>query len=227
MPTVFITGANRGLGLEFASQYAAAGWRVIATCRDPGKADDLKAVDGDIRVEAMDVDDDGSVASLANTLQDEAIDLLINNAGIYGPRGQSPEDMDFEAWDRVLRTNAMSPFRVTMAFLPNVLKSDQKIIAALSSRLGSLNENQSGGEYIYRSSKAALNAALKGLSYDLAGSGVRVILLHPGWASTDMGGPSAPVNPTDSVTGLRKVLANIKDGETGVFYNYDGSMLEW
>jgi NAD(P)-dependent dehydrogenase (short-subunit alcohol dehydrogenase family) len=227
MPTVFITGANRGLGFEFAKQYAADGWRVIAACRDPAKAEALSAVEGDVQVETMDVDDDASVASLSDKLKDEAIDLLINNAGIYGPKHLSAEDMDYEAWGRVLRTNSMSPFRVTMAFLQQVRNSDQKIIATLSSKMGSLNENQDGGEYIYRSSKAALNAALKGLSYDLADTGIRIMLMHPGWASTDMGGPSAPLLPADGVAGLRKVLAGIKDGETGVFYDYNGGELAW
>ena len=227
MPTVFITGANRGLGFEFAKQYAADGWRVIAACRDPVKAEALSAVEGDVQVETMDVDDDASVASLSDKLKDEAIDLLINNAGIYGPKHLSAEDMDYEAWGRVLRTNTMSPFRVTMAFLQQVRNSDQKIIATLSSKMGSLNENQDGGEYIYRSSKAALNAALKGLSYDLADAGIRIVLMHPGWASTDMGGPSAPLLPADGVAGLRKVLAGIKDGETGVFYDYNGGELAW
>ena len=227
MPTVFITGANRGLGFEFAKQYAADGWRVIAACRDPAKAEALSAVEGDVQVETMDVDDDASVASLSDKLKDEAIDLLINNAGIYGPKHLSAEDMDYEAWGRVLRTNTMSPFRVTMAFLQQVRNSDQKIIATLSSKMGSLNENQDGGEYIYRSSKAALNAALKGLSYDLADAGIRIMLIHPGWASTDMGGPSAPLLPADGVAGLRKVLAGIKDGETGVFYDYNGGELAW
>ena len=227
MPTTFITGANRGLGFEFAKQYAADGWRVIAACRDPAKAEALSAVEGDVQVETMDVDDDASVASLSDKLKDEAIDLLINNAGIYGPKHLSAEDMDYEAWGRVLRTNTMSPFRVTMAFLQQVRNSDQKIIATLSSKMGSLNENQDGGEYIYRSSKAALNAALKGLSYDLADAGIRIMLMHPGWASTDMGGPSAPLLPADGVAGLRKVLAGIKDGETGVFYDYNGGELAW
>ena len=227
MPTVFITGANRGLGFEFAKQYAADGWRVIAACRDPAKAEALSAVEGDVQVETMDVDNDASVASLSDKLKDEAIDLLINNAGIYGPKHLSAEDMDYEAWGRVLRTNTMSPFRVTMAFLQQVRNSDQKIIATLSSKMGSLNENQDGGEYIYRSSKAALNAALKGLSYDLADAGIRIMLMHPGWASTDMGGPSAPLLPADGVAGLRKVLAGIKDGETGVFYDYNGGELAW
>ena len=227
MPTVFITGANRGLGFEFAKQYAADRWRVIAACRDPVKAEALSAVEGDVQVETMDVDDDASVASLSDKLKDEAIDLLINNAGIYGPKHLSAEDMDYEAWGRVLRTNTMSPFRVTMAFLQQVRNSDQKIIATLSSKMGSLNENQDGGEYIYRSSKAALNAALKGLSYDLADAGIRIVLMHPGWASTDMGGPSAPLLPADGVAGLRKVLAGIKDGETGVFYDYNGGELAW
>ena len=227
MPTVLITGANRGLGFEFARQYADDGWRVVASCRDPAKADVMNAVEGDVRVEKMNVDADESVNALADKLMDEPIDLLINNAGIYGPRHQPAEDMDYEAWGQVLRTNTMSPFRVTMAFLPHVLKGEKKIIASLTSRLGSLADNTSGGKYIYRSSKSALNGAMKGLSIDLAKDGIRMVLLHPGWASTDMGGSNAPVKPADSVAGMIGVIAGLKKGETGVFYDYDGDTVAW
>ncbi|MDA1089098.1 MAG: SDR family oxidoreductase [Proteobacteria bacterium] len=227
MSTILITGANRGLGLEFAKQYAADGWRVIAACRDPAKASDLSAAAGDIQIETLDVDDQASVDRLAEKLKDDAIDLLINNAGIYGPRHLPAEDMDYEAWGQVLRTNTMSPFRVTMAFLPHVKKSDKKVIATLSSKLGSLKGNRGGGEYIYRSSKAALNTVMKGLSFDIADDGVSFVLLHPGWSSTDMGGPNAPVKPADGVAGLIKVLAGIKSGETCVYYDYEGNELDW
>ncbi|HJO75426.1 MAG TPA: SDR family oxidoreductase [Rhodospirillales bacterium] len=227
MPTVLITGANRGLGFEFAKQYAADGWRVIAACRVLSEAEALNAVEGDIRIETMDVDDDSSVATLSEKLQGEAIDLLINNAGIHGPRKLTAQTMDYEAWEQVLRTNTMSPFRVTAAFLPHVLKSGDKLIATVSSRLGSMGDNKGGGDYIYRSSKAGLNAVMKGLSIDLADDGIRMVLLHPGWVSTDMGGPNAPVKADESVTGMRRVIAGIKEDETGVFYNYDGSALGW
>ena len=227
MPTVFITGANRGLGLECTKQYAADGWQVIAACRAPATADALNAAEGDIQIVSLDVDDDASVTALADKMGDVTIDLLINNAGIYGPRHQPAKDIDYQAWEQVLRTNTMSPFRVTMAFLPHVGKSDRKMIATLSSRLGSLNENQAGGEYIYRSSKAAVNAALKGLSVDLADDGFRFVLMHPGWSSTDMGGPNAPVKPADGVAGLRKVLASISIDETCSFYDYEGNVLAW
>lgn len=227
MPTVLITGANRGLGLEFARQYGAGGWRVIATCRDPAKAETLSASEGDIRIEALDVDDGASVDSLADKLKGESIDVLINNAGVYGPRGLTARTMDYEAWGQALRTNTMSPFRVSAAFTPQVVKSQQKVIATISSRLGSMGENQDGRRYIYRSSKAALNAVMKGLAIDLAGDGIRMVLLHPGWVSTDLGGPNAPVKADESVAGMRRVIAGLKEDETGVFVAYDGAALSW
>ncbi len=227
MPTVLITGANRGLGLEFARQYSNDGWRVIATCRDPAKAETLRAIEGGLRIEALDVDDGASVASLAEKLKGESIDVLINNAGVYGPRGLTARTMDYEAWGQVLCTNTMSPFRVSAAFTPHVVKSQKKVIATISSRLGSMGENQEGRRYIYRSSKAALNAVMKGLAIDLADVGIKMVLLHPGWASTDMGGPNAPVKADESVTGMRRVIAGLKDGETGVFIAYDGAALSW
>jgi NAD(P)-dependent dehydrogenase (short-subunit alcohol dehydrogenase family) len=135
--------------------------------------------------------------------------------------------MDYEAWGQVLCTNTMSPFRVTAAFLPHLLNSEKKIVATISSRLGSMSENQEGRRYIYRSSKAALNAVMKGLAIDLADDGIRVVLLHPGWVSTDLGGPNAPVKAGESVTGMRRVIGGLKDGETGIFIDYNGNELTW
>ncbi|NQU60277.1 MAG: SDR family oxidoreductase [Rhodospirillales bacterium] len=227
MPTVFITGANRGLGLEFARQYAADGWRVIATCRDPGKANDLKAVEGDVIIETLDVDDTAAAKKLADNLDDGAIDVLINNAGIYGPREEGLDNIDYAAWEKVLHTNVLSPMAVTAAFAGKVAASEHKTIAVLSSILASIESNVAGGKYIYRSSKAAVNAIFKSLSIDLGGQGIKVVMLHPGWAKTDMGGPKAAVDIPDSVTGLRAVLAKLTDADNGGFFTYEGKTLPW
>lgn len=168
MPTVFITGASRGLGLEFARQYAAEGWRVLATCRAPAQAPALNAVAGDVTVLALDVADRAAVAGLPALVGDGAIDILINNAGIYG-RGQSLGRIDYAGWENVLRTNVLGPIGVTEALLPNLMRAKRARIALMSSKMGSIADNMSGGTYAYRSSKAALNAAGRSLAHDLAG----------------------------------------------------------
>ena len=227
MPAVFITGASRGLGLEFASQYAKEGWHVIATCRNPAEANALKSIEGDVRIETLDVVDGKSVSALKSSLGNEAIDVLSNNAGIFGPRNPTLDPMDYDAWDEALRTNTMAPLRIIAAFAPNVARSGLKTIVTLSSILGSIAENSAGGDYIYRSSKAAVNAVMKSLSIDLAGEGIRVVLLHPGWVQTDMGGSEAAIAPPESVTGMRAVIAGLTESDSGRFFNYDGTEVPW
>ena len=151
MPTVFITGASRGLGLEFARQYCTDDWRVIATCRDPAKAETLSAIGGGLRIEALDVDDGASIASLAEKLKGESIDVLINNAGIFGPKDLTRDNVDYDAWGRVFRTNVMGPLAVSSALLSNVENSEGKSIATVTSRMGSIGDTTGGEEYIYRS----------------------------------------------------------------------------
>lgn len=227
MPTVMITGASRGLGLEFARQYAADGWRVIATCRAPARADALNAIGG-VDVHALDVDDFDAVAELAEALSGTAIDVLINNAGIYGPKGYSLNEMDFSVWGEVMRTNAMAPLRVSQCFAPHVAASALKCIATLSSKMGSMADNTSGGSYIYRSSKAAVNAVMKSLAHDLAGQGIGVLILHPGWVRTDMGGSAGLIDADFSVAGMRQVIAARGDlSHSGGFFNYDGAEIPW
>lgn len=174
MPTVLITGASRGIGREFARQYEAGGWRVIATCRDPSKYD----LEGEVY--RLDVTDPDSVAALHRELKGEAIDLLINNAGIYGPRGLEFGSLDYDSWEEVLRTNVLGPMRVAEAIIDQVAASEKKKMVFISSKVGSITDNSSGGSYIYRSSKTALNMAVKSLSLDLSGKGVITLLLHPG-----------------------------------------------
>ncbi|HIN21027.1 MAG TPA: SDR family oxidoreductase [Rhodospirillales bacterium] len=227
MPSVLITGANRGLGLEFTRQYAADGWRVFAACRDPAGARDLAAVEGDVSAETLDVDDGPQVAALANKLSGQPIDVLINNAGIYGPKDVTRDTVVYDAWGQVFRTNAMSPLAVSAAFAANVAQGGQKKIITLSSIMGSIAENDSSGDFIYRSSKAAVNAVMKSLAGDLKSEGITVAVLHPGWVRTDMGGPDASIEAPESVTGMRAVIAGLKESDSGRFLNYDGTEIPW
>ncbi|MDJ0950803.1 MAG: SDR family oxidoreductase [Alphaproteobacteria bacterium] len=227
MPTVLITGANRGIGLEFARQYAADGWRVLAACRDPEAAADLKAVDGEVSVHRLDVTEPDEIAALAGEIGGAPIDLLLNNAGVYGPRSSPLGGIDYDAWAETLRVNALAPMRIVEAFVDNVAESAQKKIVAITSKMGSMASNTTGGAYIYRSSKAALNAATRSLTLDLARREISVLLLHPGWVRTDMGGTSADVGVEESVTGMRRVIDRLDGSLSGRFFNYDGSEIPW
>lgn len=227
MPTVMITGASRGLGLEFARQYAKDAWRVIATCRDPAAAADLKAVEGSLHIHALDVTDHKAIRALALALEGRAVDVLINNAGVYGPREVPFGDMDYGAWADVLGVNTLAPYAVTECFAGHVAASDLKIVVSITSRMGSIASIDKGGAYIYRSSKAALNAVMKGLSHELKSMGITVAVLHPGWVKTDMGGPDASIDAPVSVSGLRRVIAGLKPGDSGKFFNYDGDEIPW
>ena len=223
MPRVLVTGANRGIGLEFVRQYAADGWHVIACCRKPGEADALKKLKGEVSIEALDVTDDDQIAKLGARLKGQAIDLLINNAGIYGSR----KGTGTAAWLDVLRVNTIGPFRLAEALSPHVARSERKLIVSLTSGMGSIASNDDGGFPMYRSSKAALNMVMKGLSVELKAQGVTVVVFSPGWVKTDMGGKSAPLTVHDSITSLRKTIAKLKPADSGKFLNYDGKPLPW
>ena len=172
MPSTLITGANRGLGLEFARQYLADGWQVYAACRNPASASELRRLaddsDNRLRMLAMDVTDPASIQAAAAELDGQAIDLLLNNAGIIGPRGQTIGNIDYEAWAEVLAVNTMGPMRVSEAFVEHVARSDRKLIVTLTSGMGSIGDNTSGGSVVYRSSKAAVNMVTRSLAVDLA-----------------------------------------------------------
>ena len=222
-----ITGSNRGLGLECARQYANEGWRVIATCRNPGNAIKLASLKGELEIHALDISDHGQILSLADSLREEAIDLLFNNAGIFDPSPSQLVDIDYNAWENFIRVNVMSPLMVCATFSDHVAASDLKKIAIMSSKMGSIDDNNSGGSYIYRSSKAALNAVMKSLSIDLAPRGISVAILHPGWVRTDMGGPNGLIDAPESVNGLLKVIKDLNLKNSGRFYSYDGSEIAW
>lgn len=227
---LFITGANRGIGLEMVKQFSQSGWRISACCRNPESATELTALaasNNDIQVYPLDVTDYQAVANLAEQLQGEHYDLLINNAGIYGPKGSSLKDLDIEAWRQVFETNTIAPLKLIQAFSPHVAASQGKQIAILSSKMGSISDNQSGSAYIYRSSKTALNQVIKSLSIDLAPQGIKVIALHPGWVRTAMGGPNGLIDSKQSVAGLKQVMTAGDEVKSGHFYNYDGSEIDW
>ena len=225
MPTVMITGASRGIGLEFVRQYAGEGWRVIALCRNPAAATDLAAVAGDVTVGAIDVDDMASVTAASAAFADSPIDLLINNAGI-NVRAASLQDVDYEGWLRNLDTNILGPIRVVQAFLPQVKAGDGKKLVYISSKMGSIAENTGGG-MIYRTSKTGLNMAVSCLALELAPKHITSLLFHPGHVRTDMGGAAAPVTTGESVSGMRKVIAGAGMADNGQFFNYDGAALLW
>jgi NAD(P)-dependent dehydrogenase (short-subunit alcohol dehydrogenase family) len=222
MPTILITGANRGLGLEFARQYAADGWRVLATVRNPlsGKA----ASDAGAEIYVADIADAPSLARLKEALKDVAFDIVLNNAGIYGER-QKFGSVDEAEFMRVMRVNALAPLKVAEAFADQM--AGRKLIASVSSLMGSIADNSSGGFHAYRASKAALNMVMKGLSVDLRERGITTIALSPGWVRTDMGGPQAPLEPAEAIAGLRRVLEKVSLADSGKFFHFDGSELPW
>ncbi len=223
--SVLITGANRGVGLEFARQYAADGWRVLACCRAPEQSDALQQLG--VEIHPLDVADPASIVALKAALVGMPIDLLVNNAGVSGGDHQSFGDIDYTAWEQTLITNTFGPYRMVEAFVDNIAISTGKTIANISSHMGSITHYDSGDEYIYRSSKTALNMVSYNLSIDLKDRGVTVLAFHPGWVVTDMGGPDAPVTPSDSVQGIRRTIAQCGPEKSGAFLNYDGTSLPW
>ncbi len=231
MNTVLVTGANRGLGLEFARQYAADGWKVYAACRRPDEASALGRLaagsGGHVEAIALDVTDAASVRTAAAELAGIPIDLLVNNAGVGSPKGQKLGSLDYAAWQRVLDTNTLGPMRVVEAFLGNVEKGRQKKIVTITSGMGSIGDNGSGGSYAYRSSKAAVNMVVKSLSIDLAERGITCVVMNPGWVRTDMGGPGGRLSPEQSIVGMRKVIAGLTPADSGKFFNHDGGQYPW
>ena len=231
MSSVLITGANRGLGLEFAADYAADGWQVFAACRSPAEAEQLKDLTrktGDrVSVFAMDVTDLGSIRNAATQLREAAIDVLINNAGIGGPRGQTTGNVDYKAWGHVLDVNTMGPLRVLEAFIDQLARSERKLVVTITSGMGSIGDNTSGGSIPYRSSKAAVNMVVRSAAIDLAKRHITWVLLSPGWVTTDMGGPGARLTPQQSVSAMRGLIAKLRPDDSGKFIHYDGREYPW
>lgn len=222
--TVLVTGANRGIGLELATQLHARGVKVIATARKPAQAEALQALG--VRVEQLDVVDADSVAALAQRLQGEPVDMLINNAGVGGEAGGSIATTDFEKLAWVFDVNSTGPMRVTQALLPNLQAGAGKTVVQIGSVMGSIEQN-GGGYYGYRASKAALNMLNKSLAVELGKAGFVCVVLHPGWVKTRLGGAGAPVAVQDSVAGLLTVIDGLSAEDNGGFIDYQGQSIPW
>lgn len=231
MPAVLITGANRGLGYEFASQYLADGWRVFAACRHPGEASVLqrltKSSEGKLSIIEMDVTSAESVRNAAAQLDGAAIDLLINCAGIAGQRGQRTGNTDYDSWAHVLDVNTIGPLRVLESFIDHVARSERRLVVTITSAMGSIADNTYGGYIPYRSSKAAVNMVMRSAAIDLAARGISCVLVHPGWVRTDMGGPKAPLSPQESVEAMRRLIDTFGPSHSGKFYSYNGREYPW
>ena len=236
MPTVLVTGANRGLGLEFSRQYLADGWDVIAVCRDPGSATALAALGSDnsrLRILGADLSDLGAIDGLAKGIGDRPVDLLINNAGVFGPKRRADGDyrqtfgqIDYDAWMDVLRINALAPLKLAESLFSNVMASDRKTIVTISSQLGSIGEGDSA-LYAYRTSKAAVNMAMATLSREAGAEGAIVVVFNPGWVRTDMGGDDAVLSAEDSVRSVRGQIESLTPADSGAFIDYDGRRIPW
>ena len=232
MKTALITGANRGIGLEFCRQYAADDWRVLACSRYPEKSDELNRLASRnpelIKVHALDVADHLEIDRLGQILADESIDLLINNAGIYPHSDKNGfGHTDYAEWIQAFRINTMAPLKMAETFAAQIARGKQKTIVTITSKMGSISDNSGGGSYLYRSSKAAVNMVVKSLAIDLKPLGITAVVFHPGWVRTDMGGPNAMISPEQSVSGMRHVISGLAPADSGKFFAYDGQPIPW
>ena len=227
---VLITGASRGIGLELTRQYSAKPeWQVIATCRNPAKAKELielKEQQGNIDVLTLDITSPESVMTLADSVKGLAIDVLINNAGMYGPNAPLLA-VDIEAWHKVFHINCIGPIHLAQQLHGNLEQGLLKKIVTISSDMGSIQKNTGGGAYLYRSSKSALNSAMYSLSLDLKSAGFTILMVHPGHVKTDMGGPNAKIEVLDSAQGIIELIRSCSIEDSGTFFDWTGAQLPW
>jgi NAD(P)-dependent dehydrogenase (short-subunit alcohol dehydrogenase family) len=222
--TCVVTGANRGIGLELARQLSERGDAVIATARDPEAATDLNELG--VRVEELDVANTKSASAFARRLKGTPVDLLIHNAAV-GVAGPAVEKVDAESVEEHVRVNAIGPLRLTQSLLPNLRAGERKLVVAISSGLGSISENSTGGWVAYRISKAALHQVMRTLSAELSKEGLGFVLLSPGWVRTRMGGRDAPLSPEDSVRAMLKVIDRLGPKDSGRFFSERGREIPW
>lgn len=230
MPSILITGCRRGIGLELSQQFAELGWRVYACTRSPENSQTLLQLAADhpqVSCHLLDVGKPMQLAALSAELRGQPIDVLLNNAGVYGAGPQSLDDIDAEDFLETLRINTVAPLQVVRAFLDNVKASERKVIACISSKMGSMADNTSGGSYVYRASKAALNSVVKSLAMDLEEQQITAVALHPGWVRTDMGGPQGELSVEESAALLIKNLCELSLKQNGRFIDIDGVTIPW
>lgn len=228
---VLITGANRGIGLEMVRFSMEQGWRVFACCRNPHNADRLfniaKLSNGQISVHIADMLELSTLQALSYELRNDPVDMLINNAGIYGSDKNKFGNVDVESWQQAFQINSIAPLKMVEAFSEQLLMGKQKVVACMSSKMGSMADNGYGNSYIYRSSKAALNAVIKSLSIDLKEQGIISVALHPGWVKTDMGGADAEITTRECVEQLFSNMSSLTIEDSGRFIDIDGSDIPW
>ena len=228
---VLITGATRGIGLEMVRYAVQQGWRVFACCRDPHNADNLfniaRLSNGRISVHIADMLELATVQALSYELRHESIDILINNAGIYGSDKNTFGAVDVDSWLQTFQVNSIAPLKMVEAFSEQLMMGQRKLVACMSSKMGSMSDNGYGNSYIYRSSKAALNAVVKSLSIDLKEKGVISVALHPGWVKTEMGGPNAEISTAECVTQIFTNLSTLTINDSGRFIDIDGTDIPW
>ena len=228
MTTVLVTGANRGLGYEFVKQYSENGFDVLACCRNVHEAKKLKELQGisdNIKIYELDVGNIKIIKNLSQQLQNETIDVLINNAGIY--RSSTIGNINYEEWIESFKVNTIAPYQIVENFLEQIINSDLKKVVSITSKMGSIDDNTSGGSYIYRSSKTALNSMMRSLTHDLKNQGVATLTLHPGWVRTDMGGPGGWINSIESVQGMIKQIDKLTIDDSGKYLDYAGKSINW
>ena len=232
MPSILITGASRGLGLEWTRQCAERGWKVYATCRDPFEAGELRRLDdryAHITLHPLDVTDPAQVATLARTLPQAKIDVVVLNAGVWLDWDATLRigKLDFERWEQTLRTNLLGPARVVDGLVEHVARSDLRLFVGITSEMGCVSSIPTAGSYAYRASKAGLNAALHGMAHELKRRNIGVLLLHPGWVKTKLGGESAALTPAQSVAGMLERIEQFTMAQTGRLFTHDGRELRW
>tara|TARA_B100000780_G_scaffold273618_1_gene237429 strand:- start:202 stop:888 length:687 start_codon:yes stop_codon:yes gene_type:complete len=228
MKTVLITGSNRGLGLAFAKCYSENNYNVIACCRNTDIASDLISLSkkyNSIQIHSLDVSNTDQIKALSNSLQSQPIDILINNAGIYRP--STFGNIDKDGWMDSFLVNTIAPYEIIQNFLPNLLIGESKKVVSITSKMGSIDDNTSGGSYIYRSSKTALNSMMRSLSHDLLSQGISTLTLHPGWVKTDMGGAGAWIDANESVKGMMNQIEKLSINNSGQYIDYAGKSINW
>ncbi len=232
LKTTLITGANRGIGFEFARQLVADDWFVIACNRNSDNSDSLNKLAAKypdkIMLHTLDVTNHKQIKKLAQTLSSESIDLLINNAGFYPDRERGCfGQIDYDAWAYTFLVNTMAPLKMVEEFINHITKSRKKIIVTITSKMGSISDNARGGSYIYRSSKSALNMVMKSTAIDLKSKNIISVLLHPGWVRTDMGGPNGLISAEQSVSGMLDIIKEFTIDDSGKIFAYDGKIIPW
>ena len=228
MSTVLVTGANRGIGYEFVKQYSKNNFNVLACCRSAENASELQELAKEvknIKIYELDVGNINIIKNLSQQLKNEKIDVLINNAGIY--RSSTIGNINYDEWMESFRINTIAPYQIVEAFLDQILNSDLKKVVSITSKMGSIDDNTTGGSYIYRSSKTALNSMMRSLTHDLVDRGIATLTLHPGWVRTDMGGPGGWIDSFESVQGMIKQIDKLTIDDSGKYLDYAGKSINW